>query len=291
MNLNGLWGFEPASPNGQPPFGKTLNQSILVPFPVESCLSGIGQTYKYLWYRLLFDIKDTWTGSTILLHFGAVDWQTKVWVNQQQVGTHTGGYDPFTFNITSYTKRTGNELIVYVYDPSDSGFQPNGKQRISAINDPGGDTYTPSSGIWQTVWLESVPKDYVQSLRIVADMKSLSVMTNVVSVQPVQVEYKVLDQGTVVASGSGMSNSKVVISIPSPKLWEPSNPFLYDLSVTIPTETITSYFGMRSVSLGSEMHPAVPDTGPQISIDRPGDDLPGYPIHLSKADYNLLGTL
>ena len=138
----------------QPPFGRTLNKTILVPFPPESCLSGIGATppSHYSWYRLLFDDPfpaparpiDTW------LHFGAVDWNATVWLNRVLIANHSGGYTHFTAVATGL-RATGNELIVRAFDPSDAGFQVNGKQRISAINNPGGDTYTPSSGIWQTV--------------------------------------------------------------------------------------------------------------------------------------------
>ena len=159
-NLNGLWQWEPTTAQGllSPPFQKELNRSILVPFPVESCLSGAPQAQssdqivQHMFYRLLFDQNKDFSSSTIL-HFGAVDWQSSVFLNGVLLGNNTGGYNGFSFDITEHLKPSKNELIVYVFDPSDSGDQPNGKQRLSATNSPGGDTYTPSSGIWQTVWM------------------------------------------------------------------------------------------------------------------------------------------
>ena len=152
MNLNGLWDFngttnenltEPLPYTSQP-----LDTQILVPFPPEGCLSGIGQTYKHLQYKTTFnDFMNRDKSSTrVLLQFGAIDWQSSVYLNGKLLGNHTGGYDSFTFDITDTITSTNNELMVSVYDPSDSGYQPNGKQRISAINNPGGDTYTPTSG-------------------------------------------------------------------------------------------------------------------------------------------------
>lgn len=148
LNLNGLWEFQLASADDAIPFGVTLNQTILVPFPLEACLSGAfaWPAYsKYLFYRVLFDAPALAAGTT-LLHFGAVDWNTTVYLNGVAVGSHVGGYDGFSFDVSAQLAATDNELIVSVYDPSDDGAQPEGKQRISAINHPGGDTYTPSSG-------------------------------------------------------------------------------------------------------------------------------------------------
>jgi len=288
-NLNGLWQFEPAQPNQAPPFGRQLSQSILVPFPVESCLSGIGLNYRYLWYRLVFDLPSNFDRSgRVLLHFGAVDWQTTVWFQRQNLGNHTGGYDGFSFDLTHFVQPTNNELIVYVYDPSDTGYQPNGKQRISAIVDPGGDTYTPSSGIWQTVWLENVPKQYITNVTILANMTTLTVSANVVPATPgVTVTFRALDGSRVAAVGSAQSGMPVTMVIPRPKLWDPESPFLYDLFVGIPGDSVMAYFGMRSVSLGHYMHPPVPDTGIQIGVDRPGSDMPGYPVVLPSADPHL----
>ena len=252
-NLNGLWEWEPAS-DETPQFGKALNGSILVPFPVESCLSGVAPAssadiVKGMWYRLTFDAA-TANGANTLLHFGAVDWQTHVYLNGQSLGNHTGGYDGFDFDVTSALKPTGNELLVYVYDPSDSGAQPNGKQRISAIDNPGGDTYTPSSGIWQTVWLEAVPATYIQKLKI--DQASTTAVkvtatTNLAS----DVKFEVVDKaGKTVATASGASGTVVSITVPSARVWSPFDPYLYDLKVSTSGDSVTAYFGLRTFVLG-----------------------------------------
>jgi hypothetical protein len=170
-NMNGLWEYAPGTGTDSPPFGKALNGSILVPFPVESCLSGVMENHPHLWYRTTFDAP--FSSDSTLLHFGAVDWQTHVWLNGKLLGNHTGGYDGFSFDLSQGLRKAGNELIVGVFDPSDSGPQPQGKQRVAAIGDPGGDHYTPSSGIWQTVWLENVPAVHVASLSVGADLSKV----------------------------------------------------------------------------------------------------------------------
>ncbi len=255
INLNGLWEFEPGQAQQPPPFGRTLNGTILVPFPVESCLSGVGQTYQYMWYRLLFDTPHGFSLPRTLLHFGAVDWQTQVWVNQVPVGNHTGGFDRFQFEASGALHPTGNELLVFVYDPSDEGFQPNGKQRISAITNPGGDTYSPSSGIWQTVWLENVPQSYIAGLDLLADTRRLTLTVNVDGTAlGVPFAFSVLDGGAPVLSGSGVTGQPLTAHVPSPKLWDPEHPFLYNLVVSVQdagADSVESYFGMRSITLVS----------------------------------------
>ena len=158
------------------------------------------------------------------------------------LGNHTGGYDGFSFEVT--LKPTGNELLVHVFDPSDSGAQPNGKQRISAIDNPGGDTYTPSSGIWQTVWLEAVPATYISSLKI--DQASTSAITVTVDVasarethcacsgEASQIALQVVDKtGATVASGAATCCQPATLPIASPSLWSPASPYLYDLKVCL----------------------------------------------------------
>jgi hypothetical protein len=291
-NLNGLWQWEKAS-STTPPFNKTLNGSILVPFPVESCLSGVAPKTSEdivldMWYRLQFDISFT---KKLLLHFEAVDWSTLVWVNGHLVGNHTGGYDAFSCDVTKFVFSSKNELLVYVYDPSDSGPQPNGKQRISAISSPGGDTYTPSSGIWQTVWLEEVPETYISDLRLDYDLSSVTITASVSSTETQDLAFTVVDNSKVVATANGQSNKAVTIKIPSPKLWSMDSPFLYDLKVTIKETTggdqILSYFGLRTFKLIDQKHPITPPTGPQTGIDRPDGDMQGSPFTLDKADPNL----
>jgi beta-galactosidase/beta-glucuronidase len=252
-NMNGLWEWQSATSSANPPFGKTLSGEILVPFPVEACLSGIGANHPQMWYRTTFD--HAATGNT-LLHFGAVDWMASVYLNGKLLGNHTGGYDGFSFDITKGIKATGNELIVYVMDPSDSGPQPQGKQRVGSIAGPGGDHYTPSSGIWQTVWLESVEPEYISSLKIGADEKSLSLEVHSPTAGQ-KFTVNVMDGSKVVATGSGMTSTDtantaaaISVTIPSPKLWSPDTPFLYNMTIIMGKDSVTSYFGMRTFKLG-----------------------------------------
>jgi len=259
-NLNGLWEWEPTTTDAPAPFGRTLNSSILVPFPVESCLSGVAPTssaaiVRSMWYRLTFDAtRVSPNGGSTLLHFGAVDWQSAVYLNGQRLGNHTGGYDGFSYDVTSALKASANELLVYAFDPSDGGAQPNGKQRISAIDNPGGDTYTPSSGIWQTVWLEAVPTQHIAAVTI-NQASTTAVVVNVgVDGAPsggVNVKFAVTDAaGKVVATASGKSDTNVSIPIPHPNLWSPASPYLYDVDVSIEGDSVTSYFGLRTFTLG-----------------------------------------
>ena len=253
LNMNGLWEFELGSSFSDPiPFGRTLNQTILVPFPLEACLSGAFTWPAYshfFWYRLLFDAPFS---TPALLQFGAVDWNTTVFLNGKAVGTHSGGYSGFTIDLGTSLKATDNELILQVYDPSDQGFQVNGKQRISAISHPGGDTYTPSSGIWQTVWLESVPSTYVSNIKVRGDTKNLYLTA--LSSSPSgggSLSGTVSFKGTQVATFTGSPGTEIITPIPSPNLWSPGTPNLYDVSLTLTTggvsDTVSSYFGMREV--------------------------------------------
>jgi len=255
LNLNGLWEWEKSS-LGVPSFGTGLSGSILVPFPVESCLSGVApatsaEVVMKMRYRLVFKGA---LGSRMLLHFGAVDWQATVYFNEKLLGNHTGGFDGFSFDITDLWKDE-NELIVDVYDPSDTGPQPNGKQRISAIDHPAGDQYTPSSGIWQTVWLEAVPSQYIKAVKIEqASDARVTVTTEIApSAQEIlePVHYEVQDAGKVVASGTGLAGEAVKLQVPSAKLWSPDSPFLYDLVVSSGKDRVLSYFGLRTFALGN----------------------------------------
>eukprot|EP01084_Bolivina_argentea_P056725 103764_1 len=155
VNLNGLWEFEIATNNNSiltPPFNKTLNNIILVPFPVESCLSGIGKNYQYLWYRFVFNINKSWFNinnktERIILNFGAVDWSTNIFINGKYITKNEGGYNSFSIDLTIYLTQNYNEILLFVYDPSNLGNQPNGKQNIGKISNPGGDQFTPSSNL------------------------------------------------------------------------------------------------------------------------------------------------
>ena len=242
-NLNGLWEFQSVTDGERPTFGVTLNETILVPFPVESCLSGLKDatdpndvppTYQHMWYRTTVSSErfQATAGGKTLLHFGAVDWQADVYVNGQWVGSNTGGYNGFSFDVTEALAGGGaEEIFVVVHDPSNMGPQPFGKQRISARYSPGGDTYTPVSGIWQTVWMESVPEAYIEGLKIVADMTTLTLTTNTNVPDGSAVTVKVMDEGKTVATSSGCkANMPCKIPISSPKLWSPETPFLYNMT-------------------------------------------------------------
>jgi beta-galactosidase/beta-glucuronidase len=256
-NLNGLWDYSirpkaETAPNGYA--GK-----ILVPFAVESALSGVGKTVgkdSILWYKTTFTIPSSMKGKNVLLHFGAVDWQAEVSVNGKKVGTHEGGYDPFTFDITSAVKRGNQQLEVRVWDPTDEGPQPRGKQ----VKSPEGIWYTPVTGIWQTVWLEGVPKTYLTSAKQTPDIdkQTLSVTP---AVQNLQIGDKVKvtawDGTNKVAEQLADGNTPTVLTVNNAKLWSPDNPFLYDLIISVVrngkvVDEVKSYFAMRKTSIAPD---------------------------------------
>jgi Glycosyl hydrolases family 2, sugar binding domain/Glycosyl hydrolases family 2/Glycosyl hydrolases family 2, TIM barrel domain/Concanavalin A-like lectin/glucanases superfamily len=256
MNLNGLWQFQPGATNDPVPTNQTLSSIILVPFPMESAISGIAQYHAFSWYRRTFTVPSTWSGQHILLHLDAVDWQSQVYINGQSVGVHKGGYDAITYDITAYLTGNGpQELIVQVYSPEDNGSQPRGKQTLY----PGGIMYTSSSGIWQPAWLEPVPATSVASLRLVPDIdnKQLNITVNVSGPTNGVTVKAVASNGTnLVGSVSGAIGTGLTLSIPNPVLWSPTNPFLYNLTVTLSNgpvqlDSVASYFGMRKISIGS----------------------------------------
>ena len=259
VNLNGLWDYAILDKNSVAP-GK-YDGEILVPFAVESSLSGVGRNLtdqQALWYKREFDVPSKWSGKRVLLHFGAVDWQADVWVNGIKVGTHTGGYTPFGFDITDALNKKGeNTLEVRVLDSTDKGFQPRGKQVIN----PEGIWYTPVSGIWQTVWLEPVADTYISNLRTLPDVDTNRLTVDVeksVDCGDVMAEVKVFDGGKVVATGKAINNEPVEISMPEDvKLWSPDSPFLYDLEVSIlkdgkVIDNVKSYAAMRKFSMAKD---------------------------------------
>ncbi|HTX90646.1 MAG TPA: glycoside hydrolase family 2 TIM barrel-domain containing protein [Anaerolineales bacterium] len=252
LNLNGYWEFGIASID--------LDQSvdfggrILVPFPLESALSGVKRALgpdERLWYRRTFTLPKKWGGRRILLHFGAVDWEATVWVNGQLLGTHRGGYLPFSFDITAQITDSVNELVVAVWDPTDSSWQQRGKQVLK----PKSIWYTAVSGIWQTVWLEPVPETYIKCLRITPDLDGESVSVGVaLSDGPAvtdRVHVRVSDAGRPIAEGQS-KDGIITLSIPHPKPWSPDSPHLYDLTVTAGHDKVGSYFGMRKFGLGKD---------------------------------------
>jgi hypothetical protein len=256
LNLNGVWEFSDSS-SGTPPTGARLGGMILVPFPVESALSGVMKHAEHLRYRRHFEVPTGWKGKHVLLHFGAVDWAARVFVNGVRVGDHEGGYDPFFFDITpALTPGRAQELVVDVDDPTDGGDQPRGKQ----VRAPGGIWYTPTSGIWQTVWLEPVPGVYIRDLHITPRLSTGScefIVTGSVDDSGTSVRVTALDGNRRVGSASGLPGHPFSVVITSPKLWSPSSPHLYDFTVELIRDNrvldrIRTYAGMREISVGRD---------------------------------------
>jgi hypothetical protein len=254
QNLNGVWEFAHATSLNTPPVGQTLGEAVLVPYPIESGLSGIQRHEDYMFYRRTFTVPSTWNGWNVVLNFGAVTWETRVWVNGTQVGTHTGGYDAFSFDITSALRAGANEIIVGAYSPIDGSRFPIGKQR----RDPSGIWYTASSGIWQTVWLEPVAANHITRLDTTPDVPAGVLDLVVQGTAGQQVRAEVLTGGTVVGSATGTVGGHLRVPVPNARLWSPSDPFLYDLRVTMGTDVVTGYFGIRSLGkavVGGVMRP------------------------------------
>lgn len=252
ISLNGLWNYTITSKVTEEL--KKFDSKILVPFPIESALSGVKKKLKpneLLWYQKLFSVPLDWKDKRILLNFGAVDWECKIFVNQRLVGEHRGGYVPFSFDITEYIDfEVENELIVSVWDPTDKGGYPRGKQKLK----PYGVWYTPVSGIWQTVWLEPVPYSYIKSLKMIPDIDNeiLKIKINLINSEGKdRVKITIKENNNNVTEIVEDFKEDYNIKIPNPKLWSPSNPFLYDIIVSLEQskDSIQSYFGMRKISI------------------------------------------
>ena len=252
-NLNGSWNYA-ITKKGEAAPGNYQGE-ILVPFAVESSLSGVGKRineHQELWYQRTFDVPSSWKGKQILLHFGAVDWKADVWVNDVKVGEHTGGFTPFYFDITSALNKGNNQLVVKVWDPADRGEQQRGKQ----VDRPEGIWYTPVTGIWQTVWLEPVAAQHIAHLKTTPDIDKktvkVEVTTNVCS--PDKVEVKVFDGKNLVAKGAALNGVPVELTMPEDvKLWSPESPSLYDMEVTLykdgkAIDQVKSYTALRKFS-------------------------------------------
>lgn len=293
QNLNGLWDYAITAKTAPAP--TKFDGQILVPFAVEASLSGVGKAFQpdqRLWYRRSFSVPAAWKGERILMNFGAVDYECLLWVNGGIVGSHVGGFDAFTFDITPYLKDGANEVMLAVTDPSDTGEQPRGKQQLK----PQGIWYTPVSGIWQTVWLEPVPMNlHLAELRLTPDvdnggLRIVPLTNEAVADDTYAVRLTASANGQAVASTTIRINREGFLKIPNARLWSPADPFLYDLKAELlrvknpwpklaeaerpnerrprfgaterelyakaeadgaPIETITSYFGMRKISLGA----------------------------------------
>ena len=257
-NLNGLWNYAitPAS-KGEP---TAYQGKILVPFAVESAISGVAKTVgkdSVLWYKNTISLDKNLKGKRILLHFGAVDWRTEVFVNGKRVGLHQGGFDPFSFDITSALKAgTAQELKVRVWDPTDEGPQPRGKQ----VKKPGSIWYTPVTGIWQTVWLEAVGNTYIASTKQTPDIdrQILNVSADVISPKTGdRLLIAAWDGKTKVAEQTVSPGENAQLRISKQKLWSPDHPFLYDLTFSVmragsSVDEVKSYFAMRKISRAAD---------------------------------------
>lgn len=253
-NLNGLWDYS-ILPKGSAIPDK-FNGKILVPFAIESSLSGVQLKVggeNDLWYHRSFTIPESWRKERVMLNFGGVDWKTDVWINDLKIGSHRGGYTSFSFDITPYLiKGAEQKLVVRVWDPTDKSYQPRGKQ----VSDPHGIWYTAVTGIWQTVWLEPVGENYITGLRAIPniDRSTIAVTANTGRSDLFSlVEIRVLDQGKVIASGRSVAGQEVLLGFTDVKLWSPESPKLYDLEAILlvngkPIDRVKSYFGMRKIS-------------------------------------------
>ena len=256
-NLNGLWQYAITKREAAEP--ATMEGDILVPYPVESALSGVMRRLGYtqrLWYRHMFKVPDSFRDGRLLLHFGAVDWEATVWINDRKVGTHRGGYDPFSLDITEFlVPGERQKIVVSVWDPTDTGYQPRGKQVLRTE----GVWYTASSGIWQTVWLEPVPEKYIERLRIVPDVDNglVRVAANAPGAEDYEVIVRVMEDGRVLGEQQATIDKPVAVPMPGATLWSHKNPKLYDLEILLTrggeiVDRVGSYFGMRKISLGKD---------------------------------------
>ncbi|MCK5739810.1 glycoside hydrolase family 2, partial [bacterium] len=229
-----------------------------VPYPVESGLSGVGERVsaaEKLWYQREFKIPAEWRSQQILLNFEAVDWECIVWVNGREVGRHRGGYDPFTFDITAaLTSAEKQKVLIAVSDPTEKGAQSRGNQ----MSMPDSVSHSPVTGIWQTVWLEPVPKAFIHSLKIEPDIENEQIQLVVVgttAASMLSAKVSVFANDSLVTERIIHPNWKQRIPIPQPHLWHPKDPFLYQLKICLENngqivDTVTSYFGMRQIELG-----------------------------------------
>ena len=264
-SLNGLWDYAITPKSEARP--KAFDGKILVPFAVESSLSGVGRTFTAddaLWYSTTFTVPSSWKGRRLMLNFDAVDWRADVYVNDIQIGFHTGGYTHFSFDVTPYLKAGANSLVVKVQDATDNGLQPRGKQ----VSNPRGIWYTPVSGIWQSVWIEPVAPAHVTDYNVVSNIKTKSIDVQVstagtqegdvvkVSLLDGKVGYSTENKagGATVAEGLTVPGGTVTLNVKNPHLWSPDSPYLYGLDIQIlrngkVIDKVAAYTAMREIAV------------------------------------------
>ena len=252
LNLNGIWEYAITKTAEKP---AAMQGEIVVPFSPETLLSGVGhilQPDEYLWYRRSVTLPEGFfRGGRLLLHFGAVDQRCTVWVNGQEAGSHTGGYLPFALDVTELIEGDAFTLELRVTDPTDTGSLSRGKQRLKNT----GIWYTPQSGIWQTVWMECVPENYLRSLRITPKLEENAVHIRLEADDPAMAAVTICRDGGIIAEGQTDENGESTLTIPAEelRLWSPENPFLYDVSIVLPDgDRVESYFGMRAFGIGRD---------------------------------------
>ena len=252
LNLNGIWEYAITKTAEKP---AAMQGEIVVPFSPETPLSGVGhilQPDEYLWYRRSVTLPEGFfRGGRLLLHFGAVDQCCTVWVNGRKAGSHTGGYLPFALDVTELIEGDAFTLELRVTDPTDTGSLSRGKQRLKNT----GIWYTPQSGIWQTVWMECVPENYLRSLRITPKPEENAVHIRLEADDPAMAAVTICRDGGIIAEGQTDENGESTLTIPAEelRLWSPENPFLYDVSIVLPGgDRVESYFGMRSFGIGRD---------------------------------------
>ncbi|HVZ95317.1 MAG TPA: glycoside hydrolase family 2 TIM barrel-domain containing protein [Chitinophagaceae bacterium] len=259
QNLNGLWKYAILPNSNDEKIPAAYDGNILVPFAVESALSGVGKSVgkdSVLWYERTFSISGSRKNKRMLLHFGAIDWRSDVYVNGVKIGRHEGGYDPFTFDITGVLKKGSEQTIaVRVWDPTDDGPQPRGKQ----VTHPEHIWYTSVTGIWQTVWLETVADSYVDHFTEVPDIDHniLHIKVSLKNFQPGDMLNIAAWKSDVKVAEKNTSDTAADLAIPYPELWSPDHPFLYSLVITVmhnrkKADEVKSYFAMRKISVAPD---------------------------------------
>jgi len=255
--LNGLWEYTILPKGSDIP--TQFDGTILVPFPIESQLSGVQKKVlpdQDLWYHTVFSVPDSWKKQQIILHFGACDWHSTLYINGKKVGEHKGGYDAFQFDITDFLLTGKNKILLKTSDPSDKSWQPVGKQVLK----PEGCFYTTVTGIWQTVWIEPVSKTHLQSVKYLTDIDK-STLTIIPQISFPEKNIRLIAEasfnGITVARAEVSADKNIELPLKNAKLWSPDHPNLYDLKLTLVNgnkqiDLVKSYFGMRKISIGQD---------------------------------------